>query len=178
MKSKIQNSLIKSVISSKYFRLVFPLFLLALPWSITSNAQKMSEHFYSRDSPDNRCIANLKVISNLIKIYLHQTAQVAGFPRKLDTIRYATHKRSHFVCPNDKTINLTVNTTAFQTSYEIVSDPLNPKMSGVSPNKIAIVAEKSAYHDGKRFVLFYSGDVRAFDEKEFEKLKARSFIDE
>ena len=64
----------------------------------------------------------------------------------------------------------------FETSYEIVSDPLKTELKGTPPNRVAIVVEKKANHDGKRFVLFYDGSVTAFDEVQFAKLKNNSFV--
>jgi hypothetical protein len=55
---------------------------------------------------------------------------------------------------------------------------LNPKLLPIADDRIAIIAEKRANHNGKRFVLFLDGSVRAFDDSQFDKLKRRSFIGE
>jgi len=49
-------------------------------------------------------------------------------------------------------------------------------LSKTPPDRVAIIAEKRANHNGQRFVLFYDGSVRAFDTAQFEKLKNNSFV--
>jgi len=49
-------------------------------------------------------------------------------------------------------------------------------LSKTPPDKVAIVAEKGANHNGQRFVLFYDGSVRALDAAQFDKLKNNSFV--
>jgi hypothetical protein len=81
-----------------------------------------------------------------------------------------------FVCPVDKELGSARNSDSIRTSYEIVSNPLD--RTTIPPNEIAIVVEKRANHAGRRFVLFYDGSVRAFNDAQYDKLKSNLFIDE
>jgi prepilin-type processing-associated H-X9-DG protein len=58
-----------------------------------------------------------------------------------------------------------------------VNDPLKPALSTTPADRVAIIAEKRPNHNGQRFVLFYDGSVRAFDETQFDKLEKNSFVD-
>jgi len=65
---------------------------------------------------------------------------------------------------------------SFKTSYEIVNASTKTELKKSPPDRVAIVAEKRANLEGKRYVLFYDGSVRAFDEAQFAKLKNNSFV--
>ena len=153
-----------------------PVILLLLLSSFPSRSQQMQSPSVSRATAEEQCAANLKDIYKLITAYLHHTARVLGFPHSLDEI-HSLAEPGLFVCPADKQIPSLAGSDTFQTSYEIVNDPLRSKFSQTAPSRIAIVAEKMPNHNGKRFVLFYDGSVRAFDQADFEKLKSASFID-
>ena len=177
MRSRIPTRAIKSAIVSKRLWLALPAILLTLLWFFPSGAQKVKKQSFSQASIDEQCIANLKRLDKLIKHYLHHTAGVLGFPANLDEIHSMSKDAHLFICPGDKQINTSVKKNTFRTSYEVVNDPLKPKTSGTPPDRIAIIAEKNPNHNGKRFVLFYDGSVRAFDEAQFDKLRNNSFID-
>ena len=87
-----------------------------------------------------------------------------------------THDKSVFICPAEAPLNTPRKKYSFKTSYEIVNAPPQTELKESPPARVAIVAEKRAHHDGKRFVLFYDGSVRAFDEAQFAKLKNNSFV--
>ena len=80
---------------------------------------------------DQRCITNLKRIDRLIKIDLHHSAGVHGFPATLERITGLAGKPNPFICPGDKEINTSVKRGSFRTSYEIVNDPLQSKLSAI-----------------------------------------------
>lgn len=138
-------------------------------WSQTMRKSSLSK-------ADQRCMSNLRDIHRLLRIYLHQSAGVLGFPSKLESIYGMSKDPTMFICPLDKNITAE-RTNTFQTSYEIVNDPLRPGLSKIPACRIAIVAEKNANHDGERFVLFYDGSVRLFDKEHFDELKKNSYID-
>ena len=157
--------------------LALPAILVTLLWFFPLRAQKVKKQSLSQTSIDEQCIANLKRIDKLIKHYLHHTAGVLGFPASLDEIHSMSKDPHLFICPGDKQINASVKKHTLTTSYQVVNDPLKPTISGIPPNRIAIIAEKNPNHSGKRFVLFYDGSVRAFDEAQFAELRNNSFVD-
>lgn len=177
MRSRIPTEAITSAIVSKPVRLVLPAALLALLSFFPSRAQDMSKASLSQTSIDVQCVDNLKRIHKLITLYLHQAGGALGFPSNLERIYLMAKEPKPFVCPGDKQINAPVKKHTFRTSYEVVSDPLKPGSSATPPDSVAIVAEQRPNHNGKRFVLFYDGSVRAFDEAQFDKLRNNSFID-
>jgi hypothetical protein len=177
MRSRILTGAIKSAIVGNRLLLVLPAILLVLHSSFPSRVQDMNEPSSSQASIDKQCIANLKSIYQMIKIHLHHSAGVLGFPSNLELIYSLTKEPNLFICPADKQINPSVKTDTFRTSYEVVNDPLKPKLSTTPAARIAIVAEKRSNHNDQRFVLFYDGSVRAFDKAQFEKLKNNGFID-
>jgi hypothetical protein len=171
---RFSGARIKSAMLSKHRRLGLLLILLLLA-SFPSRPQEMNKPPVPQAVVREQCIANLKGIYDLIKHYLHHTAGVLGFPPNLDEI-HSLSEPNLFICPGDKQIGPRAKADTFQTSYEIVNDPLNPKLSTTPAARIAIITEKRANHDGKRFVLFYDGSVRGFEKSQFDKLKNNSFI--
>jgi hypothetical protein len=141
------------------------------------SAQKMENQSSSQISNEKQCIDNLKRIGDYIAVHLHHSAGVLGFPKSLDLIYRMSGDTKLFICPDDKETDASVKSGEFKSSYDIVNDPLKRKLSKTPHNKIAIIAEKRPNHDGKRFVLFYDGSVKAFDEAQYEELKSNSFID-
>lgn len=125
---------------------------------------------------DQQCIDNLRTIYRLLKLHLHHSAGALGFPTNFDLLYDMSKDPRIFLCPTDKQPSPAEQGT-FPTSYEIVKDPLIPSLSKTPPRDIAIIAEKRPTHNGRRFVLFYDGSVRAFDDRQFEILKGNSFID-
>ena len=166
---------VKSAIASKRLWLMLPVIILDLLCFFSSSAQKMGNQSASQPDIDRQCITKLKRIDDLIKIYLHHSAGVLGFP-SLERLSGLAEKPNPFICLGDKEINTSVKRGSFMTSYEIVNDPLQSKLSATPRDRIAIVTEKRPNHNGKRFVLFYDGSVRTFDETQFNELKNNSFI--
>ncbi|MCA1643053.1 MAG: hypothetical protein LC785_14135 [Acidobacteria bacterium] len=177
MRSKIPTRPNEPAMVSNRLPIVLSAILLALLWSFPSRAQKMNKQSYSQSTIDEKCIANLERIDELIKLYLHHSAGVLGFPSSLDKVHLMSKDPSLFICPGDERIKPSVKTDTFRTSYEIVNNPLKPKFSATPANRIAIIAEKRPNHDGKRFVLFYDGSVRAFDNAQFAELQNNNFVD-
>jgi hypothetical protein len=151
--------------------------LFVLLSSFHSRAQDMHKLPVGQNNLDRQCVNNLTIIYKMIKLHLHHSGGVTGFPPDLDEIYLMTKDPKLFICPGDKQINPNMKSDTFQTSYEVVNNPLKPNLSSTPPNKIAIIAETRTNHNDKRFVLFYDGSVRAFDKTQFDKLKNDSFID-
>ena len=168
---------IKSATARRRVRVVVAGILLPLLWYCPSGAQQMSKRSVPQSNIDAQCTANLKRIYKLIKLYLHRSGGVLGFPADLDAIELMASDRKLFYCPGDKQTKTPAKKGTADSSYLIVNNPLKGELVGTSPDKIAIVAEKTANHDGKRFVLFYDGSIRAFDEAGFAKLKNNAFVD-
>jgi hypothetical protein len=139
-----------------------------------SQGQKMNSQTSAGTSSDARCVSNLKRIHAMIELYVHHSG--GGFPVSLERINLMTRDKSLFVCSAEVPVNATRKKYSFKTSYEIVNDPLKSDLKKTPPDRVAIVAEKRANHDGKRFVLFYDGSVKALDEAQFDKLKNNSFV--
>jgi hypothetical protein len=177
MQSYIITETIKSAMANKPLRFVLSAMLLALFLVLRSGAQDMNKPATSQTSVDEQCIVNLRIIYKLLELHLHHSAGAMGFPHNLDLLYGMSKDPNDFICPADKQINTSVRTKTFRTSYEVVNDPLKPDSSTTLIGRIAIIAEKRANHNGKRFVLFYDGSVRAFDLTQFGKLKGNSFID-
>src|SRR5258708_35074147 len=140
-----------------------------------SQAQEMNSQTSAGTSSDARCVSNLKRIHAMIELYVHHSG--GEFPTSLERINLMTHDKSVFICPAEAPLNTPRKKYSLKTSYEIVNDALKTELKETPPDRVGIVAEKKANHDGKRFVLFYDGSVRAFDEAQFDKLKSNSFID-
>jgi hypothetical protein len=132
---------------------------------------------FMQTSLDQQCADHLRRIYTLLKLYLHHSAGVLGFPSRLDRISGMTKDLKVFVCPADKQIQGPLQEGPFQTSYEVVSNPLAPRLSSLPANRVAIVVEKSPNHESRRFVLFYDGSVKVFDQVRFDELKSNLFID-
>ena len=177
MRARIPTDAIKTAMVSRRLQLAVPAVLLMLLCLFPSEAQKMNAQASAGTSSDVQCISNLKRIYRLITLDQHQSAGVLGFPTNFDRIRLMTHDRSIFVCPAEVTPTTRLKRHSFKTSYEVVNDPLRPELAATPRDRVAIVAEKRPNHNGKRFVLFYDGSVRAFDQAQFDKLKDNSFID-
>ena len=122
-----------------------------------------------------RCISNLKEIHEMIELYVHGSGRTM-FPSSLERMNLMTHDKSLFVCPAEAPVSSVRKKRAFKTSYEIVNNPLKSELKNTPAARIAIVAEKTANHDGKRLVLFYDGSVKGFDEAQFSELKNNSFV--
>ncbi len=160
---------------SKCFLLSLALIVLLLPFS--SGAQDMNKPSVSRTPVDEQCASNLHRIYKLIKQYLHHSGGALGFPSNLDGVYLMAKDPTPFICPADKGLETASKPDSFRTSYEIVSNPLEPKLATIPASRIAIVVEKRANHNRQRFVLFYDGSVKAFDDAQFDRLKGDSFID-
>jgi hypothetical protein len=168
---------IKAAIRSLRVQLAVLAILLTLLLVFPSRAQRMDAQTSAGTGTDARCVSNLKRIHAMIELYVHHSGGGLGFPTSLEKINLMTRDKSLFVCPAEVPVTAARKKYSFKTSYEIVNDPLKPDLKKTPPDRVAIVAEKRAKHDGKRFVLFYDGSVRAFDEAKFDKLKSNSFID-
>jgi hypothetical protein len=177
MTSHIITETTNCAMFSKRLCLVLPAVLLTLFSSFRSGAQDMNKQSTSKIDADEQCTGNLRIIYKQLKLYLHHSAGALGFPSKLDELYLMSKDPSEFICPADKQINASVKTNTFRTSYEIVNNALKPELSTTSADRIAIIAEKRPNHNGQRFVLFYDGSVRAFDQAQFDRLKNASFID-
>jgi hypothetical protein len=155
--------------------LALVLIVLLLPFF--SGAQDMNKPSVSRTPVDEQCVGNLQRIYKLIKQYLHHSGGALGFPSNLDGVYLMSKDPKPFICPADKGLETASKPDTFRTSYEIVSNPLEPKLATMPASRIAIVVEKRANHNRQRFVLFYDGSVKAFDDSQFDRLKGDSFID-
>lgn len=164
---------IKAAILSVRVQLAVLAILLNLLLVFPSRAQRMDAQTSAGTGTDVQCVSNLKAIYRLIRLYVHHSG--GEFPTSLERINLMTHDKSVFICPAEGPLNSRRKKHSFKTSYEIVNAPLKTELKE-SPDRVAIVAEKRANHDGKRFVLFYDGSVRAFDEAQFAKLKNNSFV--
>lgn len=140
-------------------------------------AQDMNKPSVSRTPVDEQCVGNLQRIYKLIKQYLHHSGGALGFPSNFDGVYLMARDPKPFVCPADRKLETAGKPDTFRTSYEIVNNPLEPKLAKTPAGRIALVIEKRANHDGQRFVLFYDGSVRAFDGPQFDRLRSNSFID-
>jgi hypothetical protein len=161
--------------ASRYLAIALVLAILFSPYS--SGGQDMKKPSDSRTPVDKQCVDNLQRVYKLLKLYLHRSGGALGFPSNLDVLYPMAEDPKPFICPADKELEAAGKPDTFRTSYEIVNNPLEPKFAKTSPNRIAIVTEKRANHQGQRFILFYDGSVRAFDETQFDRLKGSSFID-
>jgi hypothetical protein len=166
---------IRTARPSKCLLLALALIVLLLPFSL--GAQDMNKPSVSRTPIDEQCLGNLHRIYKLIKQYLHHSGGALGFPSNLDGVYLMAKDPKPFICPADKGLETASKPDSFRTSYEIVSNPLDPKLATIPASRIAIVVEKRSNHEGQRFVLFYDGSVRAFDNRQFDRLKDDSFID-
>jgi hypothetical protein len=142
---------------------------------LAAGGQNMNSIPLPQGNNNEQCIRNLQEIYKLLKYYVHGSGGALGFPSNLESVYGMSKDPSMFVCPADK--QATPKSTAFQTSYKIVNNPLKSNLSKKPASQVAIVAEKRPNHDGRRFVLFYDGSVRAFDDSQFETLRRNSFID-
>lgn len=139
-------------------------------------AETRDKQFMFKSDVDEHCIDNLRRIYELVHAYLHQSGSVAGFPSDLEVIALMANDPKLLICPADKLIKNSDPNRSLRTNYEIVNDPLTPKLSKLGRGRIAIVAEKRPNHHGRRFVLFYDGSVKAFNISQFETLRKNSFI--
>jgi hypothetical protein len=174
MRIRIPTSTIKSAMVTKCLQLTVAA-LLSVLCLFSSGVKRMNAQASAETRTDARCISNLKRIYHMVGLYVHYSGGTR-FPTSLDKIDLMTHDKTVFVCPADVTASKPLKKHSFRTSYEIVNDPRKPEFSSIPHNKIAIVAEVKPNHNGKRFVLFYDGSVRAFDETQFDKLKNDSFV--
>jgi hypothetical protein len=177
MRSQILDETIKVAMVTKCLRLFVCAILFVLLSSFHSKAQNMHKPSTGQTTIDKQCVTNLKIVYKMIKLNLHHSGGVTGFPPDLDEIYLMTKDPKLFICPGDKQINANMKPDTFLTIYEVVNDPLKPQLSTTPPDRIAIVAEKRPNHNDQRFVLFYDGSVKAFDNPHFDRLKNNSFID-
>jgi hypothetical protein len=159
---------------TKYLLCALGLIVFFLP--LSSGAQDMNKPPTNWTSVDEQCAENLHRIYMLIERYLHHSGGALSFPSDLDEVYLMAKDPKPLICPLDKEVE-EGKPDGFRTSYEIVSDPLQPKLARISARRIAIVIEKRANHNGQRLVLFYDGSVRAFDDQQFDRLKTHSFVD-
>jgi len=171
MRSHILAATIKMAGASNRRRAT--LLLVVLLSAAPLGAKDKNKRSASR-SADEECVHNLQRIYISIKQYLHHSGGRLGFPADLEALYPMAREPKPFVCPADKEPGSTRSSDSIRTSYEIVGNPLDR----IPPNEIAIVVEKRANHAGRRFVLFYDGSVRAFNDAQYDKLKSNLFIDE
>ena len=174
MRATIPTNTIKAAMADERAQFAVLAILLTLLFVFPSRAERMDAQTSAGTGGDANCVSNLKRIDRLIRLYVHHSG--GEFPTSLERINLMTHEKSLFVCPAETPVNTPRKKYSFKTSYEIVNDPLKPGLKETPPDRVAIVAEKRANHDGKRFVLFNDGSVRAFDEPQFAKLKNNSFV--
>jgi hypothetical protein len=164
---------------SQCLRLCLSAILMVLLSSFASRAaQDTNNPSPSKTGIDEQCISNLRQVYKLLKLHLHHSAGVLGFPSNFEYLFGMSKDQQVFICPGDRQMNGAMKTDAFQTSYEFVNDPSKRMLSTTLPGRIAIVAEQRPNHNGRRFVLFYDGSVRAFDKTEFDELKNNAFVDD
>jgi hypothetical protein len=175
MRSQIFAEIINVAGAYKRPLLAFVLVVFLLPFP--SGAQDMTNPPVSRPSVDQQCVGDLQRIYKLIKQQLHHSGGALGFPSDLDGLYGMAKDPNPFICPADDGLETASKPDTFKTSYKIVGNPLDPKLATTPASRIAIVVEKRANHNGKRFVLFYDGSVKVFDGSQFERLKSDSFID-
>jgi hypothetical protein len=144
--------------------------------SRTPVGQDMKKPSDSYTPVDKQCVENLQGVYRLLRLWLHRSGRL-DFPSSLKLLYPWVKEPEPFICPADKELEAAGQPDTFRTSYEIVNNPLESKFAKISANRIAIVAEKRANHQGQRLVLFYDGSVRAFDQTQFDRLKGSSFID-
>jgi hypothetical protein len=125
---------------------------------------------------EEQCTGNLRRIYELVELYLHGSGGEIGFPSNFDGLRLMAKDPNLFICPADKAIEGSQVSGSEQSSYEIVNNPLDSKLSSTDPAKIAIVVEKRPNHTGKRFALFYNGSIRSFNDSAFDRLKNNAFV--
>ncbi len=88
-----------------------------------------------------------------------------------------TEDPSLFVCPKDKVKPVQAEEkAAFRTSYVIVDKAVDLLAKKVEASLVAIVFEKSRFHNGRRHVLFYDGTVQLMNDREFNELKKNGFV--
>lgn len=154
------------------------LFLLAVLASAAPVGK--GEHIQSgllHNTPaEEQCTGNLRRIYELVQLYLHGSGGATGFPSNFYGLRLMAKDPSPFVCPADKAIGRPKVHAGEQSSYEIVNNPLDSKLSSIDPARIAIVVETRPNHMGQRFILFYDGSIRSLNDSAFHRLKSRSFV--
>jgi prepilin-type processing-associated H-X9-DG protein len=150
-------------------------FIYLLPAS--SAARQAAERPDAKATDNSTCIAKLHHIYEILIDDLHYSAGLTGFPSDLSGVYMATRDPNFLICPADTGLPPLIPPATFQTSYEIVNDPLKPALSATPARTIAVVAEIRPNHDGERNVLFWDGSVRAFGKAQYDRLKSNSFID-
>lgn len=148
--------------------------MLCLLFLFPVQARKMNFQTSAETGSEARCVSNLKEIREMIGLYVHHSG--GEFPPSLADLSLMTHDKSVFGCPAAALVKAQRKKGTFKTSYEIVNNPLKSELKNTPPARIAIVAEKTANHEGKRLVLFYEGSVKGFDETQFAELKNNSFV--
>jgi prepilin-type processing-associated H-X9-DG protein len=148
--------------------------MLCVFFLFSVQARNMNFQTSAGTSSEARCVSNLKEIHEMIEDYVHHSG--GTFPSSIDGIHLMTHDKSVFVCRAEAPVKGARKKGAFKTSYEIVNNPLKSELKNTPRARIAIVAEKTANHDGKRMVLFYDGSIKGLDEAQFSELKNNSFV--
>jgi hypothetical protein len=150
--------------------------LIVFLWWYSSGAQCMNKPSVSHNAPYKQCVGNLQLIYRMLKADLHHSGGII-FPPDLTGVYLMTGDPKLLICSADKGLENTSKPDTFRTSYELVNNPLEPKIAATLASRIAIVIEKRANHSGQRLVLFYDGSVKAFNNQQFDRLKSNSFID-
>jgi hypothetical protein len=122
----------------------FALALAVVILPLSSNAD-VSDPPGSRTPADRQCLNNLRTIYVLIEYDLHVSGGALGFP-SLNRLYGAAADPRIFVCPTDRGLEATGKPGTLRTSYEIVSNPLDPKLAATPARRVAVVAEKRASH--------------------------------
>jgi hypothetical protein len=139
-----------------------------------------AEQTPSRDvEPSVRlCASKLESIFRLIRMREHHSGGAAPFPRDLRTLYLMVGKPYYFVCPSDKELEPVKGNDRedFRTSYAIVDNIEALMAKKVDPSLMAIIFEKSGFHNGGRHVLFYDGTIELMNDRQFKELKKAGFI--
>lgn len=125
---------------------------------------------------DEKCVANLKEIFELIRLHEHQSGGVPGLLRSISSLSLMAEDKNVFVCPaetgNGKPTKRKKD--QFRTSYQLVRLAKGAD-AGYPPSSVALVYEKRNLHAGGRFVLFRDGSVERLSEEEFAALRKAGF---
>jgi len=141
-----------------------------------SGAEQPGSHEVERST--KLCASKLEYIFRLIKMREHHSGGAAPFPQDLHALYSMVEKPYYFICPSDRGLEHVKgkDEADFRTSYAIVDNIEDLMAKKVAPSLMAIIFEKSGFHDGRRHVLFYDGTIELMNEREFKELKKNGFI--
>src|SRR5712691_667365 len=86
MRSHTLTSSIKYATANARLRIGDPAVLLALLSLFPARSQNMNKRAFAQTGMDEQCVSNLRHIHKLLKVYLHQSAGVLGFPSNLESV--------------------------------------------------------------------------------------------